>query len=45
MFHSKDISTEKRKLFLAAKEKGLFWSYDNKLEYSRELDFLLILLV
>jgi len=42
MFHSRDNYKEKRKLYLEAKEKGLFWSYDKKLEYSRELDLLLI---
>lgn len=33
---------EKKKLFVAAKQKGLFWSYDKKLEYSQALDSLLI---
>ena len=33
---------KKRDLFFAAKQKGLFWSYDKKLEYSESLDNLLI---
>lgn len=33
---------EKQKLFLRTKQKGLFWSYDKKLEYSKDLDILLI---
>ena len=33
---------KKQELFLAAKEKGLFWSYDKELEYSQDLDILLI---
>ena len=33
---------KKQELFLGAKEKGLFWSYDKKLEYSEGLDNLII---
>ena len=33
---------EKQKLFLRTKQKGLFWSYDKKLVYSKDLDILLI---
>ena len=33
---------KKQELFFAAKQKGLFWSYDKKLEYSEALDNLLI---
>ena len=33
---------KRQELFLATKEKGLFWSYDKKLEYSESLDILLI---
>ena len=41
---SKRISRhyKKQELFLGAKEKGLFWSYDKKLEYSESLDNLII---
>ena len=41
---SKRISRyyNKQELFLGAKEKGLFWSYDKKLEYSESLDNLVI---
>ncbi len=33
---------KKQELFSAIKQKGLFWSYDKKLEYSESLDILLI---
>lgn len=34
--------SEKQELFLKIKQKGLFWSYEKKLEYSPLLDMLLI---
>ncbi|MDA3938084.1 MAG: transposase [Spirochaetia bacterium] len=34
--------SEKRGLFLKIKEKGIFWSYDKKIEYSPALDDLFI---
>ena len=37
-----NIYCRKQELFLAAKQKGLFWSYDKKLEYSEGLNILLI---
>ncbi len=33
---------DKQELFSLTKQKGLFWSYDNKLEYSQTLDDILI---
>ncbi len=33
---------DKQELFSLTKQKGLFWSYDNKLEYSQTLDTILI---
>ncbi len=42
MFQSGDLIEEKKELYLAAKKRGLFWSYDKTLEYSPALDLLLI---
>ncbi|MCK5155777.1 MAG: hypothetical protein KAQ69_05030 [Spirochaetales bacterium] len=36
------IHYEKQKLFSTTKEKGLFWSYDKKIEYSPAFDPLLV---